>query len=95
MNDHYSLIGVLLGILGIMIRLSTTAILGQPAPKLTEGLIVFIACTALSAGAKVCVLSINGKISGISDNDRIYFFLGGLAVIWISGEALWSMLAVD
>lgn len=94
MIDVYSLLGIGLGLLGIFALFFATWKFNRPKPNLSEGLITFLTCTAFSAGIKVCILAFDKRIIGIGNNERPYVFLGGLAVIWISLEAIWKTLSV-
>lgn len=89
MTDIYSIIGIGLGLLGIFALFVAKWRYNRPMPRLAEGLVVFLTCAAIMAGVKVCLLSFDVQVVGMNDNERLYVFLGGLAVIWLSGEAIW------
>lgn len=95
MTDIYTIVGIGLGLLGILALFIATWKFNRPKPRLAEGLVVFLTCAAISAGVKVCLLSFDKQVIGIGDNERLYVFLGGLAVIWISGEAIWKALTAQ
>jgi hypothetical protein len=45
----------------------------------------FVSSVGINAGLKVCILTFDKiKITNLSENERIYIFIGGLAVIWAS-----------
>jgi len=60
---------------------------------LAEAVIVFLTSFGLVAGIKVCVLALNPVILTEVENERLYFFLGGLAVIWVSIDNVWATLS--
>lgn len=95
MTDLFSIIGICLGLLGIIALFVATWKFNRPKPRLAEGLVIFLTCAAISAGFKVCLLSFDKQVTGMGDNERLYVFLGGLAVIWISGEAIWKALTTQ
>nr|VFJ47416.1 MAG: hypothetical protein BECKFW1821A_GA0114235_101622 [Candidatus Kentron sp. FW] len=91
--DYYLIGGVICGILGIVALLWISIYFARSKPSLAEGVVVFITAAGLSAGVKVCVLSLNPEVLTEVENERIYVFLGGLAVIWVSIDTLWSTLS--
>jgi len=95
MTDIYSIVGIGLGLLGIIALFISTWKFNRPRPRLAEGLVVFLTCAAISAGVKVCLLSFDKQVTGMGDSERLYVFLGGLAVIWLSGEAIWKALTAQ
>ena len=95
MTDIFSIIGVGLGLLGIAALFIATWRFNRPRPSLAEGLVVFLTFAAISAGIKVCLLSFDSQVKGLGDNERLYVFLGGLAVIWLSGEAIWKAITAQ
>ena len=92
MNDLYSIVGVALGLMGIISLFVAAWKFNRPKPTLAEGLVTFLTAAALSAGVKVCVLAFDKKALIAGDSERLYVFLGGLAVIWISADAVWKIL---
>jgi hypothetical protein len=50
---------------------------------------IFLTSAAIPAGLKVCVLAFEkATIVNVSDDERLYVFLGWLAVIWVSIDAI-------
>ena len=90
MIDGYSLFGICLGVVGILILFMVRSKAKRLTPTLTEGGLVLLAGWAISRGVKVCVLTLSlspGEL-GALQSERVYLFLGGIAVIWISVDVL-------
>lgn len=92
MNRKYSIFGIILGLLGILALFYSNWKYNHSVPSIGEGLLVFLTCATIPAGFKVCCLSLDKKVRGIGDHERIFIFLGGLAVIWLSVETIWKFL---
>ena len=92
MQDNYSKIGIALGLTGTSVLVVSAIASGNEA-TLNDGMIAFLACALLSAGARVCVLSFDSKKLKIPDSERLYVFIGGIAIIWVSIDSIWRLLA--
>jgi len=58
------------------------------SPKLAHCVVLFLASTGVAAGFKVCILALmSAELQPLHD-ERLYVFLGGLAVIWASIETI-------
>ncbi len=91
MIDWYSLSGIIVGLCGIVTLFIARRKYQRLAPNLTDGVVVFLAGYALAAGGvKVCILSLT--LPSLK-SEREYIFLGGIAVIWVSIEAIWQKIA--
>lgn len=92
MTDPYSIASLSLGLLGILIFVAYT-IKKRKKPSLAKGLVIFLTSSAIPAGSKVCVLAFDtATIVNVSDNERLYICVGGLAVIWVSVDAVLGAL---
>ena len=94
MTDPYSVASLGLGLLGIAILFIAYTRKKRQKPSLAEGLVVFLTSSAIPAGLKVCVLAFDkATIVNVTDNERLYIFVGGLAVIWVSVDAVLGALS--
>ena len=59
--------------------------------NLSEGVVAFLTGSAIPAGIKLCVLSIDSNVFQNATNERLYIFLGGLTVIWVSIDTIWKV----
>ena len=91
--DHYLIGGVVFGVIGILALLCISLFKAKSKPSLAEGVVVFLTSAGLVAGIKVCILALNPDVLTEVENERIYVFLGGLAVIWVSIDSVWTTLA--
>ena len=93
MTDPYSIASLFLGLLGMAVLFGAYLLGKRQKPSLAEGLVAFLTSAAIPAGAKVCVLAFDtATIVNASDNERLYVFVGGLAVIWVSLDAVLGAL---
>ena len=92
-KDPIFIFGLLLGLL-ITVFHVISEIRKAKKPKLVNAIVFFLASAGIAAGFKVCILSIDPVISKEFAENRLYIFLGGLAVIWTSVEALLQPLAI-
>jgi len=92
MNDGFTLAGLGLGIGGILALFVAAAVGRRPAPNLAEGAVTFLSGSAICAGIKICLLAANDSKLGVEQSDRIYVFLGGLAVVWVSIDTILTSL---
>jgi uncharacterized membrane protein (DUF441 family) len=92
MTDGFTLAGLGLGIVSILALFVSAALGRRTAPNLAEGAVTFLSGAAICAGIKICLLAANGPNLGVEQSDRIYVFLGGLAVVWVSFETIMASL---
>nr|VFK57915.1 MAG: hypothetical protein BECKUNK1418G_GA0071005_100158 [Candidatus Kentron sp. UNK]VFK69726.1 MAG: hypothetical protein BECKUNK1418H_GA0071006_101825 [Candidatus Kentron sp. UNK] len=90
--DYYFVIGIVCGVTGIGTLVWISLYHARTKPGLAEGMIVFLTSASLVAGIKVCVLTLNPTVLTEVENERIYVFLGGLGVIWVSIDTIWTTL---
>lgn len=57
------------------------------APKLSEAAVLLLSSAGFISGIKVALLAFDPAITGI-DNERLYIFLGGIALMWVSIETV-------
>lgn len=102
MIDAYTVTGIGLGLVGVLAlcisniiqqRRQAQRAKRQQGLTFRNGVTVFLAGAAISAGVKVCVLALNPALFPSNGDDRTYVFLGGLSVIWVSLETIWELLA--
>ncbi|MGK7913634.1 MAG: hypothetical protein AB4050_19440 [Synechococcus sp.] len=62
-----------------------------PVNALNKTLVFFLGSAGVAAGIKVCSLSLNPNMLQELNNERLYVFLGGLAVSWVSAESITSV----
>ena len=96
MIDPFSLAGISLGVLAIIALFVARARGWRPTPNLGDAAVVFLASWAIcSGGLKVCILAVSLSPAdlGSLQNERVYLFLGGPAVIWVSIQAVWERIS--
>ena len=73
---------------GTVLTFAYVIVAGFPADALNKSLVFFLSSAGIAAGIKVCLLSLDPDQLQELSNERIYTFLGGLAVSWVSGESI-------
>jgi len=91
--DHYFIGGIACGVAGIAALVWISLYHARARPSLAEAIVVFLTSFVLVAGIKVCVLALNPAILTEVENERVYVFLGGIAVIWVSIDSVWTTLS--
>ena len=90
-NDVCLLGSILLGVLMTLIYVLIQA-RAHRKPYLSDGVVIFLSSAGIIAGIKVCGLSLDSSVFRSMGTERLYVFIGGLAVIWVSLQALWKPL---
>jgi hypothetical protein len=91
----YLLGGLICGALCSIVNISIAAS-RKKTPVLSQSIELVISAVGASGGMKICGLVISGKLSAalktspipLSEDDLIYIFLGGIALIWVSFESI-------
>jgi len=91
--DHYFIGGIVCGVAGIAALVWISLYHARVRPSLAEVVVVFLTSFGLVAGIKVCVLALNPVILTEVENERVYVFLGGIAVTWVSVDSVWTTLS--
>jgi len=68
----------------------------KQSPVLAQAIELVVACIGGAGGVKICLYVFSGKLSAalrssaglVSEEDTIYFLIGGFALIWISFETV-------
>ena len=60
-------------------------------PNLSDGLVAFLSGVAVPGGIRLCILA--PDIAGLDSSEKTFVFIGGIAVSWISVEAIWDLTA--
>jgi hypothetical protein len=82
-TDAFIVGGLVLGVVLVCIYL-VLSVKAAPKADLAEALRLFFGCIGMATGAKVCGLAVGAvSLGAITQNDRVYVFLGGLAAIWV------------
>ncbi len=91
--DHYLVGSIAFGVAGIAALVWISLYHARVKPCLTDAVVVFLTSAGLVAGIKVCVLALNPAVLTGVENERVYVFLGGLSVIWVSVDSVWTTLS--
>jgi hypothetical protein len=62
-------------------------------PTLTTAVVVILAAGGVPGGIKVAETSLTAKddeLKPFTDEERTYIFLGGVALVWVSLDTLWT-----
>ncbi len=86
-TNPFPLVGIGLGVLLILIYVAVTMRHAQRATELSDAVTLFLSSAGISAGAKVLYIAVSPALTAI-ENERIYVFLGGLSVIWVSIQTI-------
>ena len=89
MIDPYTLWGITLGTVCVVIYI----LVKRKKAELSEGVVLFLACAGIAAGVKVCKIALDPALP--LNGDRLYVFLGGIAVIWVSGQTILERFKSD
>ena len=81
-------VGIVGGVLLTLVYLALTRLLPE-VNSLNKALVFFIASAGAAAGIKVCIYSVSFNVLKELDNERLYVFFGGFAVLWISIGSIW------
>jgi hypothetical protein len=84
----YVLAGLIAGAVLVVVHVMRRR--GRPAgPRLERGVELVLYGQAVAAGVRLIVLAITKKHLGpLSEEDRVYIVIGGLALIWIAIGAI-------
>lgn len=82
-QDWVLLFGVVFGIL-TTIAYMVFAFRRKTQPQLHHVVIFFLGSAGMGAGFKVGVLALDPEVLEALDTERLYVFIGGLSVIWVS-----------
>lgn len=84
--SRYLLGGLGLGVVCILVYLFRER---SRQPNLGTAVVLLISGVGITTGVKLMVICTTVKdLPAFSEEDRTYIFVGGLAVIWVSGEAI-------
>lgn len=98
MTNLYFVAVILLGLLGI-VGLGISAYKNERKPKekkqrrpnLSDATLIFLSSSGIVGGVRVCVFSL-GAFEGEELFLKLYIFVGGLAVIWVSASTIFNVL---
>jgi len=86
--DGYLLASFILGCVAV-ITLLVFRVTKHKSLDLPDAIVAFLTAAGIGGGIKVCVLAFNPILVSLG-SDRLYVFIGGLAVIWVSVQALYK-----
>ena len=92
MIDIHFALGIILGLTSIAYLFYSSLKDDRAAPTLAEGLVVLVSCVAIAVGIKICITSFKLSAPQITNDERTFMFIGGLAVIWICIDAIWKLV---
>ena len=83
-------VGIVLGVVAIGILL----LVRRKRTNLQQAAVVFLAALGITAGAKVCVVGFTLSPAQLQalQIDPAYLVFGGIALIWVSGLAIWQTM---
>lgn len=64
-------------------------------PKLTNMVVLFMSSGGVTAGVKMCFLAYSSTILNIFIEDSLYIFIGGIAVVYVSIQAILQVFGVE
>ncbi|MBW2645549.1 MAG: hypothetical protein JRE23_05110 [Deltaproteobacteria bacterium] len=90
--DLVSIAGVVL----IFAYAVKTACVRKRTPSLSDAITIFLSSTGILAGLKVCfIAAVDPIFQQTFDDERTFFFMGGIAVIWVSVDTLIKRFRTD
>lgn len=78
------MLGIAVGSLGVVTLVLLSLLRQRRAPELIDGIVTFISGLGVIGGIRVCLMSIDQRLYQIVGDDRVYIFLAGIAVLWVS-----------
>lgn len=82
-QDGVFLFGIVVGSL-LTLAYMGVAFARKGKPQLHNVVILYLCAAGVAAGGKVCLLACQSTVLQALNHERLYVFIGGLAVIWVS-----------
>lgn len=89
MTDRYSLFGLAIGALLLLAYLYVRHVIAHQKPEASEGFRLFWSSLGLMTAVRVCALGLwDTRLALLSDTERTYIVIGGVAAIWVCLESI-------
>ena len=92
-TDWVLLVAVILGV-ALTVGHFFGAMRGRRRPELASCMALILAAFGIMMGVKVCLLALDASFPVMHANERLYVFMGGVAVVWTALEAIVTHLPI-